>query len=79
MTDQEANRRLERGLKQAIKDAELCLQCIRGGIDGELSAIEGGRTGDLLRRVEEIHQEACAALRFAQTAETFRRLLWEIK
>jgi len=65
----------EAELKAEIEHVGDCLECLSMDVDAELEAILEGKTGDILQRVEEIHKTACDALRHAQSAEIYRKLV----
>lgn len=67
----------EAELKQEIQNVGDCLECLSMDVVNELEAILDGKTGDLLRRVEEIHKTACGALRHAQAVEIYRKMVRE--
>lgn len=73
------NRDVEEMIAAATREAASSLEQLAGDVAMEIHAIEEGKTGDLLRRVEEIHKAASDALRHAQAVDNYRRLLWEIK
>jgi hypothetical protein len=65
----------EAGLRDEISHVGDCLECLSMDVVSELEAILAGKTGDILRRVEEIHKAACDALRHAQAAEVYRKMV----
>lgn len=65
----------EAGLKAEISHVGDCLECLSMDVVAELEAILAGKTGDVLRRIEEIHHGASVALRHAQAAEVYRKMI----
>ena len=65
----------EAELKAEIEHVGDCLECLSMDITSELEAILAGKTGDILRRIEEIHHGASVALRHAQAIEIYRKLV----
>ena len=65
----------EAELKQEIQNVSDCLECLSMDVVAELDAILAGNTGDILRRIEEIHHGASVALRHAQAAEVYRKMV----
>jgi hypothetical protein len=75
MTPEETKRRLEPMMQATLEDIQLALHCLAEDIAMEAGAIKDGDLGDLVRRIQEIHDGASNALRFARTYQDYKRIL----
>ena len=75
MTQAEIEARIKTQMLATLEDVQLALHCLAEDAVMEQYAIKDGAVEDLVRRIQEIHDGASNALRFARTYEQYKRIM----